>query len=214
MFHIVHVTVPTPPMGRRLLDGELPGVFFGVTAPGQRPAYVAVAEIVALQGQADVRDIAGAGGPRKPQVVCDYACPEVNGFFRVNRRAHRQAHTLGTLHNITAHQLHAAAGFLHHHSFYQIHIFRDSVLCGINADNRVEGFHLRADRGIAATARRAPERRQSTAQEDNCQQDEKSSAANQPNDSTHQRASYLNSDSGSFLCDSSRSLYGAACLLY
>lgn len=107
--YIVNVTVPTPPMDSRLPDRKLPGIFLGVPAPGQRPGYVTVAEVVALQDKAYMGDIAGASCSRKLEVVGDNACPKIYGALRVNRRTNGQAHALGTLHDIAAYQLHIAA---------------------------------------------------------------------------------------------------------
>lgn len=65
MVYIVNVAVTAPPMDSCLPDRKLPGIFFGVPAPGQGPGYVAIAEVVALQGKAYMGDIPRTGCSRK-----------------------------------------------------------------------------------------------------------------------------------------------------
>ncbi len=66
MVYIVNISIPAPPMDSRLPDRKFPGIFFGVAAPCQRPGYVAVSKVVALQGQAYMWYITWTRGACKP----------------------------------------------------------------------------------------------------------------------------------------------------
>ena len=61
--------------------------------------------------------------------------------------------TLRRLHGVKP----PASGFLHHHGFYQLHIFRDAVLLGIFTDRGIIGFHFGAYRHVGAAATPAAE---------------------------------------------------------
>lgn len=102
-------------------------------------------------------------------------------------------------HTQTAHQLHIAAGFLHHHGLYQVHVFGDFVLGGVYTDGGFEGFYLCADRCVDTSTRRSTEGRQCTAQQYHGQEDENACPAYKSGKGTYKSACGPDSnDSGLF----------------
>ena len=59
------------------------------------------------------------------------------------------------------------AAFLHHHRLDKLHIFGDAVLFGIFLYQRLIGFHLCTDRGIGVASASADKQGNSTAEQDN-----------------------------------------------
>ena len=142
MVYIVNIAVAVPSVGGCLHFRELPGVLLGVAAPRQRPGYVAVSKVIALQGQTDSRDVSRPSSPGLPQIPGDNPCTEVYGFLHAHRRTHRQAHALRALHHIATHISHPAPGFLHHNSRNERDILRDAVRLTSRADLGHEGNHI------------------------------------------------------------------------
>lgn len=117
------------------------------------------------------------------------------------------------MHHIAAHQLYVAAGLLHHHGLYQVHIFGDSVLGSVNADDRVKGFYFRADRCVNACAGGAAERGQRSAQQHHGKEHENPCPAHNPGNGAYKSACGPDCDSGKLFGGGARGFCGMACPL-
>ena len=110
------------------------------------PGDIAWAVVIPLKRQLDVLHIHRALHPCPIQGVPQFLHAALDGVVRVSDAVWHMRITsiipaLSRLHGIES----SATRLLHHDGFDQLHIFRDTVLRGVQPDSRLVSLHLGAD---------------------------------------------------------------------